>query len=519
MVLLGLLMLSGIGLVLMSETDSETRVNLNYRDAQQAYFEARAGIEEVRARIGAGDALVIPTAMPSATNAQVIYVINKRSSSETVTPWDSTSTYKDTEICQENYNIAGMTNPGTVLVPCAAANLPSGSTWYQSTSSTGPSTGTSGALYYKWVRVALKANGSSPNLVDSTGASTAQVCWNSAGSNQTLTCASNQPVYMITALAVTPAGSRRMVQYEMAYSTGSPSPFKYAMFATSNACNSLTMSGGIYTDSFDSTPATGSTSATSYASSKGNTAGSIASLGEVSLAGSVQINGNIDLANTNIGYSNHGAVCSGSGSTLNYGIISGTGSGSCVPWYTGVAAGPCPVVALPDSAPATPAAPTLTRDTKVITYDWRNPVVSLTPAQVAAQANTAGYAPNMDINNYATTLTGGTYNLYDVTVEGSGTLTFGPGTYNINSLNLTGGGTINISTGSCIYDPTNVSKCAVILNVAGTGNATPVSLSGGTFANNTLMAPQFQVNYGGTGNVNMPLAPRPTWPSSLPRQA
>jgi hypothetical protein len=503
LVVLVLLLLSGVGLVLMSETDSETKVNLNYHDAQQAYFAARAGIEEVRARIAAGDALVIPTAMPSATNNQVIYVTNPRSASEVIAPWSASNAYVDTEICQENYAISGMTNPGTTLVPCGSSNLPSVATWYKTTPSTGLYTGASGALSYKWVRVTLKANGSSPNLVDSTGAASSQVCWDSTNTVQTLTCTSNQPVYMITALAVTPAGSRRMVQYEMAYSTGSPYPFQYAMFSTYNGCNSLVMSGGIYTDSFDSTPASGSSTATTYASSKSTTSGSIASLGNVNLSGSVTINGNINLANTNIGYANHGAVCSGSGSTLNYGITSSTGSGSCVPWYTGVPAGPCPVQAISTSAPTVPAAPTLTQDSKVITYDWRNPNVTLTPAQVAALANTAGYAPNMDINNYQTTLSGGTYNLYNVTVEGSGTLTLGPGTYNINSLNLTGGGTINISMGSCTYNPANVSSCAVILNVAGNNNSTPVSMSGGTFANNTLMAPMFQINYGGSGNVNI----------------
>ena len=124
MALLALMLLSGIGLILMSESDAETRVNQNYHDSQVAYFDARAGIEEARARIAAGDALVIPTAMPSATNNQVIYIINKRSSSETVTPWNAASTYRDTEICQENYNIAGMANPGAVLVPCGSAHLP-----------------------------------------------------------------------------------------------------------------------------------------------------------------------------------------------------------------------------------------------------------------------------------------------------------------------------------------------------------------------------------------------------------
>src|SRR5262249_22946525 len=69
---------------------------------------------------------------------------------------------------------------------------------------------------WKWVRVTLKQNNSftSQPTTGST-ASASQVCWN--GVNETTNCTSpNLPVYILTALAVTPSGSRRMIQAEIA---------------------------------------------------------------------------------------------------------------------------------------------------------------------------------------------------------------------------------------------------------------------------------------------------------------
>ena len=76
------------------------------------------------------------------------------------------------------------------------------------------------ALDYKWVRVTLKANNSNPAVpVNGSSSNANVVCWNgtsevtaastSAAACNTLTPIAN-PVYLVTALAVTPNGARRV---------------------------------------------------------------------------------------------------------------------------------------------------------------------------------------------------------------------------------------------------------------------------------------------------------------------
>ena len=78
---------------------------------------------------------------------------------------------------------------------------------------------------WKWTRINLKTNATASgttttNRVDTTVAANALVCWNGATEVATTlaTCAALNPnylpVYVMTTLAVTPSGSRRMVQAE-----------------------------------------------------------------------------------------------------------------------------------------------------------------------------------------------------------------------------------------------------------------------------------------------------------------
>lgn len=232
--LCALLVLSAIGIGLIFMTDSDTVVGADYRDSQRAYFEAKAGLEEAKARFAAGDVQVIPTAMPTASNGQVFYIINKRDSSEVIEPWTPGNAYFDTELCHENLYASGtLANPGNALVSCTS--VPSGN-WYTPRTSTGPNAGTSAALNYKWVRVTLKSNGSgapgnsTSGYVDPSKPANVQVCWN--GTTQTTlpggsTCEDTSgyySVYVATALAVTRSGSRRMVQSEFARTAFPPLP-------------------------------------------------------------------------------------------------------------------------------------------------------------------------------------------------------------------------------------------------------------------------------------------------------
>jgi len=204
-----------MGMIMMSNT--ETNISANFRDEQTAFFGARAGLEEVRDRLRSGATNTLtantfftlsPMPLPGAANG-ILYVTNP-ASGETVTPWLTTGTnYPDTEICKEVTCSSGVPTGSWYVTPAASA-----STSYAATP----------ILPWKWVRVMAKINkpSASSKLMSVNGSSGSdttagyRVCWN--GANEVVTaatdCGANAPVYELTALAVTPGGSRRMVQYE-----------------------------------------------------------------------------------------------------------------------------------------------------------------------------------------------------------------------------------------------------------------------------------------------------------------
>jgi hypothetical protein len=223
--LMVLLLLSAalMGMIMMSNT--ETSVSANFRDEQTAFFGSKAGIEEVRDRMrsGATNSLTssLPaTALPGGANG-VLYVTNP-ASGETDTPWLPLGTnYPDTEICQEVTCTGGVPVGGWYITPAATA-----STSYAA----------SPILPWKWVRVMAKANKSvtGTTLVTSVDGTTNgnRVCWTGtnevAVANTYASCAAANgnylPVYELTALAVTPSGSRRMTQYEVSRTSFPPIP-------------------------------------------------------------------------------------------------------------------------------------------------------------------------------------------------------------------------------------------------------------------------------------------------------
>lgn len=227
-VIFALLLVSGIAIAMLGNADTETGINQNYRETQQAYFAAQGGIAEAIDRIKLGAAsmtngLTLPTGMPGAAAGNVIYIINKKSATETVTPWTAGTTYADTEFCKENFGLSGASNNGTGA-PCTT--VPSGSNWYTSVNSISPFTQTSGALDYKWVRVTLKGNSTNyPYYSNASSASATlatQVCGDGYGgevllssSYTTCSAAGYYPIYVVTSLAVTTRGTRRMTQREI----------------------------------------------------------------------------------------------------------------------------------------------------------------------------------------------------------------------------------------------------------------------------------------------------------------
>jgi Tfp pilus assembly protein PilX len=223
--LFALLLLTGVALAMLFSADTETSINANYRDAQVAYFAAQAGISEAVDRLmtTGGNGIVAPTAMPTVANGQMFYIVNPKSATESVQPWSSANGFRDTELCKEGLYSTLANNGVDTECPATSSSFPAGTAWYTTYNSISPGSTTSSAVDFKWVRISLKGNGSMyPYYVNNSSASGTlgtQVC--SDGSKQSLlagaSCGVNMlsPVWILTSLAVTPLGSRRMVQVEL----------------------------------------------------------------------------------------------------------------------------------------------------------------------------------------------------------------------------------------------------------------------------------------------------------------
>lgn len=214
------------GMIIMSTT--ETIVSANFRDEQAGFFAAKAGMEEARDRLGALRSAVpslLPTVVPGAGGG-VLYLVNPNAAYGE-SQANILTMYGDDEICKETQN------PATGLVPCQT-NTATGLTVatpgaWETTVLASPTYAPVGSpIPWKWARVNLKTNNQNNGLaanynVNSVATDFSVVCWN--GTNEYADAAyaagacsnpSYLPVYEVTALAVTPTGTRRMVQIELA---------------------------------------------------------------------------------------------------------------------------------------------------------------------------------------------------------------------------------------------------------------------------------------------------------------
>jgi hypothetical protein len=443
MALLALMVLSAIAVGMMFMSGTETSISSNFKSEETAYFSARAGVEEVRDRMLTTNtntiSALLPTTLPTSTGG-VLYILQSGVAASTITNMSSSNTMADDELCHD-FPYGGVGYGGMTPVPAnvRCTTVPAGNGWYQTTASIAPF-----PLDYKWVRVTLKANNSSPYTVDSTQPVSNQVCWN--GSSEvvlptgTAACPNMTPpalpVFLVTSLAVTSSGARRIVQQEIAQTPSGSLPG--GLFSTGNGCSSLNIAGNAHTGSFNSstetTPSNPPTNLT-------NTNGNVGSNGNISLGGSsTSVNGSI-------------------GTNLSPTIGSCPGSGVSVAGSPGMGT----VFNFP--TPYMPPVPPLP-----------NP---LPPVTSATYKNT--------------TLTPGAYG--NVTFKGTVTLTGGsdinhPAVYTMNSLTLNGNANLVING-------------PVVINLAGVGQTTVLDMTGGSFSNTTNLPNDFVINYGGTGNLTM----------------
>jgi Tfp pilus assembly protein PilX len=467
-----LFLLTGIAAALILEANTEGSINSNYRSEQVAYFAAKAGVEEGRARMMPADPNTInpggtglPTVAPTTANSGIIYIVNNGGAPGSVQPWSGSNAYADDELCHDGYGFVGMTAVATDI-RCDATQLPPGTAWYTTYNSSLPFNGTSAALPYKWVRIAPKLNGSVGYLTGSgSTASTAtytvnnnpiynsstMVCWDgqkelplAAGDTQCnqMLSSSNAPmtnVYMVTSLGVgsTSTSARRMIQTEIALNPSSP--FPYGLFATASSCPAVTFTGNNPTTDSYTTSGGGNYSLTHQASG-----GDVGSNGGVSV-GNGNIGGIVGVLPTNIGHCATPFSISSNGSDI----------------------GPnCPgPLCVPNSASYLSA-----------------PYTFPTPPAPNPLPPTTNY-------NGSLSIVPGTFGNFSL--AGNQTLTMAPGTYNINSISMAGNAQITVNPPG-----------AVILNVAGTGQGTPIQIAGNGISDDSNPN-DFMINYGGTGGVSV----------------
>jgi hypothetical protein len=457
-----LLLLSAIAASLMFMTNTESAVNTNYRSERVSAFAAKAGMEEVRDRMPTlNTAAKLPTTLPPAAGS-VLYVLNEGAAPGTVKPWVAGNTYMDDEMCHDFAVVQGQQPAPDVrcTTPPSTAYLVAG-TLAAPVTSNYPWAGTSAALSYKWVRVTLKQS-NSVQLYPVNGATATQVCWNGstevllsgAATCQTMAKSAN-PVYMITSLAANASGStRRMVQAEVALSPAQP--FPYGLFATGTACPSLTFSGGGNSD--PATDSYNSANGGTYTGTQSNTLGDVGANGGVSLSGHSQIGGAIAVPSLLATPPALPNPCGGAQGDYSTSGSAGTYQPSTFPGNIPTQAGPYVFPPPSDPIPLPTAS---------------SPVPSAVCTPPAS----------------GTCAVPGTYGA--ISLSGKNTLTLAPGVYNIYSLSLSGQSSVTVSPAG-----------AVVLNFPSTSSS-PVSISGQGVQSASNIPNDFQINYGGTGKVDL----------------
>lgn len=207
-----LMLISVIATALILMAGTQAAIKGNYKSSMHAFYDAKAGLEEARGRLWSFNPnsisnCIFPTPGAPMPIDRVCYIVNP-SPGETVDPTDlnPSNPYADLEYQQE------FQQPVT-----SAAGLQSFVT------STSPLGGGIAGPLYKWVRVTPRTEYSGQIDVDGSGGpldsanplfydGTQQLLSNPGSASQVLT---------ITALSVTPNGSRRMAQYTVAQSAAS----------------------------------------------------------------------------------------------------------------------------------------------------------------------------------------------------------------------------------------------------------------------------------------------------------
>jgi len=230
-----LMLISVVATSLILSAGTQTAIKSNYKSATRAFYDAKAGLEEARGRLwwpspptlNAVTDCVFPGGGTMAP-AQACYIVNP-ANGENVDPRNQASTniYADLEYQQE---WGGPPPPGATLIPSKSPN------------------GAIAGPLYKWVRITATTEKSISPTFDSDADGVADITPLFLSGPNVLDSGNfggippgAAQVLTITSLAVTPLGSRRMVQYTVAPAALS------AAFATFPSALTLDGNGVSYT--------------------------------------------------------------------------------------------------------------------------------------------------------------------------------------------------------------------------------------------------------------------------------
>jgi PilX N-terminal len=244
--------------------------------------------------------------------------------------------------------------------------------------------------------------------------------------------------------------------------------YNYAAYATSSGCGAINWSGGGPIDSYDSSTASGGTVTTQAYD------GSIGSNGNINTATHTVITGTFSSPETGVGACSSGNALTGPG-TVNDCITSATSCGST------------PMVQLPQTI--TFQNPVTAYPAGVVESTLTSPSGTLTPGGDPNCTGSVGCYG--DISNSITLMP---------YVNGT---TCGPATYYINTITMNGGKTLSVAP--CPVGTTNAgSYQQIVLNIPDVNNSgSPLTIGGGSVANASMNPAYLQIQYAGTGSINI----------------
>src|SRR5215472_18315908 len=205
-----LLLIGVAAIALIVSSGTETALAGNYRSSTNVYYAAVAGLEEVRARLRSNNPNSFNNTAPGFLPApgtlgdcNPVYVTNAGPGEAAITPWDLGSAFPDTQFGQEH----GAACAGAVMPPNPSPTTPS--VWNRSPLNGLPFPGP----LYKWVRINGVSEKSLNLDVDGNGQADSVTPLYYNGNGYSNNAAAGPQALELTALAVLPNGSQKLMQY------------------------------------------------------------------------------------------------------------------------------------------------------------------------------------------------------------------------------------------------------------------------------------------------------------------